>query len=191
MINCWIYHFILLYCLIDLIIFFPFIFQKHFYVWCQKQLDYNSSLPEKRDAHERTRASRWRAITYPRASAISYHHAHWNSKCLPPVLILSHRAITCDSFKFLAQKPKRSWVTIKKWPQILLFCKVFAPLYFLFITFDLICNMTMFLQNGFWILRDRTPCPRQGLYKKSECVPPVLIHRAIACESFEILASTV
>ena len=113
MINCWIYHFILLYFLIDLIIFFPFIFQKHFYVWCQKQLDYNSSLLEKRDAHERTRASRWRAITYPRASAIAYHHAHWNSKCVPPVLTLTHRAITCDSFKFLAQKPRRSWVTIK------------------------------------------------------------------------------
>ena len=34
------------------------------------------------------------------------------------------------------------------------------------------------------------PCP-QGLHQNSECVPPVLIHRAIACESFEILAKMV
>ena len=27
----------------------------------------------------------------------------------------------------------------------------------LFITFDLICNMTMFVQNGFWTLRGHTP----------------------------------
>ena len=31
------------------------------------------------------------------------------------------------------------------------------------------------------------PCP-QGLHQNSECVPPVLIHRAIACEIFKILA---
>ena len=60
------------------------------------------------------------------------------------------------------------------------------------ITFDLICNMTMFVQNGFWTLRGHTPwpCPL-GLHQNSECVPPVLIHRAIACESFEILAKMV
>ena len=31
------------------------------------------------------------------------------------------------------------------------------------------------------------PCP-QGLHQNSECVPPVLIHRAVPYESFEILA---
>ena len=31
------------------------------------------------------------------------------------------------------------------------------------------------------------PCP-QGLHQNSECVPPVLIHRAIAFESLDILA---
>ena len=49
-----------------------------------------------------TGASRWRAIAYPRASAIAYLLAHRNSKCFSPVLI--HRAITCDSFKALARK---------------------------------------------------------------------------------------
>ena len=44
----------------------------------------------------------------------------------------------------------------------------------LLITFDLICNMTMFVQNGLWTLRGP-----QGLHQNSECVPPVLIHRAI------------
>ena len=38
-----------------------------------------------------TRASRWRAIAYPRASAIAYLPTHQNSKCVPLVLI--HRAI--------------------------------------------------------------------------------------------------
>ena len=47
-----------------------------------------------------TRASRWRAIAYPRASAIAYLRAHQNSKCVPPVLI--HRAIACGSFMILA-----------------------------------------------------------------------------------------
>ena len=51
---------------------------------------------------KRTRASRCPAIAYPRASAIAYLREHQNSKCVPPVLI--HRAITCDSFKVLAEK---------------------------------------------------------------------------------------
>ena len=59
----------------------------------------------------------------------------------------------------------------------------------LFIIFDLICNMTMFVQNGFWTLRGHTPSPcPQGLHQNYDCVPAVLIHRAIAFESFEILA---
>ena len=86
-----------------------------------------------------TRASRWRAIAYPRASAIAYLPAHQNSECIPPVLI--HWAIICDSFKVLAKKkPKRSWVTIKKSnpksyfltsnePQTCSRGKHFAPLY--------------------------------------------------------------
>ena len=59
----------------------------------------------------------------------------------------------------------------------------------LFITFDLICNMTMLVQNEFWTLwaTPRWPCP-QGSHENSECVPPVLIHSAIACGSFENLA---
>ena len=51
---------------------------------------------------EETRASRWRAIAYPRASAIPYYPVHQSSECVPPVLI--HRAINCDSFKVLAKK---------------------------------------------------------------------------------------
>ena len=50
----------------------------------------------------KTRASRWRAIAYPSASAIAYLRAHRNSNCVPPVLV--HRAIICDSFKVLARK---------------------------------------------------------------------------------------
>ena len=53
----------------------------------------------------------------------------------------------------------------------------------LFITFDFICNLTMFVQNGFWTLR-ATPtwhCS-QRLHQNFECVPPVLIDRAIACK---------
>ena len=64
--------------------------------------------------------------------------------------------------------------------------------------FDLICNMTMFVQNGFWTLRSpppppppppthTRPCP-QGLHPNSECVSPILIHTAITCDSFKVLA---
>ena len=37
----------------------------------------------------------------------------------------------------------------------------------LFITFDLICNMTMFVQDGFWTLQGRTPLalPHRGYIK--------------------------
>ena len=41
-------------------------------------------------------------IAYPQACSITYLHAHQNSKCAPPVFI--RRAITCDSFKVLAEK---------------------------------------------------------------------------------------
>ena len=69
--------------------------------------------------------------------------------------------------------------------------KVLHHCILLFITFDLICNMTMFVQNGFWTLWGHTPwpCP-QGLHQNSECVPPVLIHRAITCDSFKVLDKT-
>ena len=55
-----------------------------------------------------TRASQWCTIAYSHASTIAYLRAHQNSKCVPPVLI--HRAITCDSFKVLAQKSLRAIV---------------------------------------------------------------------------------
>ena len=109
-----------------------------------------------------TRASRWRAIAYLRASAIAYLRAHLNSKCVPPVLM--HRAITCDSFKVLAQKVF-DCVTIKKkkttqnptfWPpgtpRHAPGAKVSHHCILLFITFDLICYMTMLVQNGFWTI---------------------------------------
>ena len=59
----------------------------------------------------------------------------------------------------------------------------------LFITFDLICNMTVFVQNGFWTLRGHTPwpCP-QMLHQNFKYVPPVLIDWAITCDSFQVLA---
>ena len=147
-----------------------------------------------------TRASRWRAFAYPRASAIAYLRAHQNSKCVPPVLI--HRAITCDSFKVLAQKVygKLCDNKTKQGPKNLLFYLWWPPdmprgkflhhWILLFITFDLICNMTIFIHK--WILDPSGPRPRPhspvpGVTSISECVPLVLIHRAIAYESFEIL----
>ena len=102
-----------------------------------------------------TRASQWHAIAYPRTSVIAYRHAHQNSKCVPPVLI--YRAIICDSFK-----PRRSCVTKKKkkrtqnpvilplvTPRFAHGAKLLHHCILLFITFDLICNMTMFVQNWF------------------------------------------
>ena len=110
-----------------------------------------------------TRASRWRAIAYPRARVIAYLRAHQNSKCVPPVLI--HRAITCDSFKVLAQKAWEELFDNKYkshfWPLVTPRhapgAKFLHRCILLFITFDLICNMTMFVQNGFWTLRGPTP----------------------------------
>ena len=60
---------------------------------------------------EQNDLSRGYAIAYPRASTTAYLRAHQNSKFVPPDLI--HRAITCDSLKALAQKPRRSCVTIE------------------------------------------------------------------------------
>ena len=59
---------------------------------------------QKKKKKQTTRASQWRPIAYPRASAIAYLPAHQNSKCecVPPVLI--HRAMTFDSFQILALK---------------------------------------------------------------------------------------
>ena len=86
----------------------------------------------------KTRASWWRTIACTLASAIAYHRAHQNSKCFPLVLI--HRAITCDSFKVLAQKAyEESCDNPKKGPKIFLtsndpqtcpWGKIFAPPYF-------------------------------------------------------------
>ena len=102
--------------------------------------------------------------------------------------------------RFWLKKPRRNCVTIKKKdlksyfltsgdPRHAPEAKCLLHCILLFITFDLICNMTMFVQNGFWTLWGHTPWPfPEGLHQNSECVPPVLIHRAIACESFEILA---
>ena len=42
-----------------------------------------------------------------------------------------------------------------------------------------------------WILDPTRPHPlpcTQGSHQNSECVPPVLIHRAITCDSFKVLA---
>ena len=70
------------------------------------------------------------------------------------------------------KKPMRSRVTIKKGPKILLFdlltsgdpqtcpeANILHHCILLFIIFDLICNMTMFVQNGFWALRGHAPPP--------------------------------
>ena len=125
----------------------------------------------------KTRASRWRAIAYPHASAIAYLHAHQNSECVPPVLI--HWAIICDSFKVLAKKkPKRSWVTIKKSdpksyiltsndPRHAPGANFLSHCILLFITFSFICKVTMFVQNEFWTLRGHTPlAPTPGVTSK-------------------------
>ena len=91
--------------------------------------------------------------------------SHQNSECVPPVLI--YWAITCDSFKVLTKKPKRSWVTLKTSDPKSYFLTSNDPRHapganvlhyciLLLITFNLICNMTTFVQNGFWTLRGHT-----------------------------------
>ena len=102
---------------------------------------------------KKTRASQWRTIAYPRASAIAYLPAHQNSKCIRLVLI--HGAITCDSFKVLAKKslkgvgwqykkdPKSYFLTSSD-PSHAPGDKFLHHSILLFITFDLICNMTMY-----------------------------------------------
>ena len=142
----------------------------------------------------KTRASQWRAIAYPRA--------HQNSKCIPPVLI--HRAIikylwwfqgSCSkSLEGVVWQSKKNPQNPTFWPLVtdprhVPGAKYLHHCILLFIKFDLTCNMTMFVQNGFWTLWGHTPWPcSQVLHKNSKCVPPVLIHRAITCESFQILA---
>ena len=65
------------------------------------------------------------------------------------------------------KKPTRSCVTIKKmtqnptlWPLVTPrhapSGQIFAHCILLFITFDLICNMTMFVQNGVWTFQGHT-----------------------------------
>ena len=91
----------------------------------------------------------------------------------------------------------KSCVTIKKKdlkayfstcsdPQICPRGKIFAPLYSTlhYLRFDMqqdyVCTK--------WILthRGHTPWPYpKGSHQNSECAPPVLIHRAVACGSFE------
>ena len=122
-----------------------------------------------------------------------------NSECVRPVLI--HRAIICDSFKVLAKKkPKRSWVTIIKNdlkaylltssdPHTCPWGTTFAPLYSIihYLRFDMqhdyVCTK--------WILDPSRPHPLAkppGVTSNYECVPPVLIHMAITCDSFKVLA---
>ena len=129
-----------------------------------------------------TRASRWRAIAYPRASAIAYCPAHQNFKCVPQVPI--HRAITYDSFKVLAKKPKRNWVTIQikdrksyfltsSDPQICPRGKIFAPLYFT------LHNLRFDMQHDYvctkWILDPSRPHPL--------ALPPRVISKFRMCSS--------
>ena len=116
-------------------------------------------------------------------------------KCVSRVLI--HRAITFDTFKVLAKKPKRSWVTIKisdpksyflmaSDPQT---CPT-APLYFSSSLLSIWYATWLYLYKmnfGPFGATPPGPAPR-GLHQNSECVPPVLIHRAITCDSFKALA---
>ena len=112
-----------------------------------------------------TKANQWHAIAYPRASAIPYLRAHQNSKCIPSVLI--HRAITCDSFMVLAQKwlelcdnPKKypkSYFLTSSDPQTCPRGNIFAPLYSTLTSFNLICNVHDYVQNGFLTLQGHTP----------------------------------
>ena len=66
--------------------------------------------------------------------------------------------------------------------------KRFAPLhstlhYFRFdMQYDYACTKWILDPSG-----PPRPCP-QGLHQNSECVPPVLIYRAISCDSFKVLA---
>ena len=150
-----------------------------------------------------TRASRRRAIVYPRASAIAYLRAHQNSKCVSPIII--HRAISCDSFKGLVQKAKRSCVTMKKKDPKFYFltssdtqtcpgANFFAPLYSTLhlLRFDMqhdyVCTKWILDPSGPHSLALPPPPFPQGLHQNSECVPPVLIHRAVTCDSFKGLA---
>ena len=134
-----------------------------------------------------TRVSWWRNIAYPHASAITYLRAHQISKCIPPVLI--QRAITCDSFKVLAQRSLGGVVwhsKKKKTPQVLFFdlwwppdmpmwqnfCTTvfYSSLPLIWYATWLFCLYRMDF-GPFWV----TPrCP-QGLHQNSECVPSVFI----------------
>ena len=101
-----------------------------------------------------------------RASTIAYLCAHQNSKCVPPVFI--HRAITCDSFKVLAQKAEEKLCdNQKKGPKILTFYlwwppdmppgQMFCTTVF-YSSFPLIWYETwLFVQNRFGTLWGHTP----------------------------------
>ena len=124
-----------------------------------------------------------------RASAIAYLREHQNSKCVPPVLIQfpGFQEELCDN-----KTDTKSYFLTSGDPQTCPRGKILHYYILFFITFDLICYMTMFVQNGFWTLRGHTPpTPRacsQGLHPNSDCVAQALIHRVIACESLEVLA---
>ena len=121
---------------------------------------------------------------------------HWNSECVPPVLI--HMGYYLWQFQSSSSRSLRG---------VLLFDLKWLPdmppghfFFFFFFFFAPLCSTLHYLrfdmQHDYvctkWILDPLGPpppgpCPK-GLYQNSEYVPPVLIHRAITKESFEILA---
>ena len=90
---------------------------------------------------------------------------HWSG------ITLLHHPLRFGLGSHYLKKPRRSCVTIKKiqkkdpksyfltwWPPDMLLGQNFLHYcILLFITFDLICHMTMFVQNGFWTLLGHTP----------------------------------
>ena len=92
------------------------------------------------------------------------------------------------------KKDPKSYLLTYSDPQTCVRGKMFAPLYstLFYLRFDMQHDCLYKTDFGPFappppLPAPARPCPK-GLHQNSECVPPVLIHRAVACESFKILA---
>ena len=147
----------------------------------------------------KTRASRWHAIAYPRASAIAYLPAHQISKCIPPVLI--HRAINYDSsssksLEGVVWQSKKGTQNPTFWPLVTpryargqTFCTTvfYSSLHLIWYATWLCLYKMDFGPFGITPAPPPGPAPR-GYIKISNMFLQSSSIRAIACESFEILA---
>ena len=94
--------------------------------------------------------------------------------------------------RFYLKKPRRSCVTVKKKKKgtqnPTSRGKIFAPLYSLHYLWFVNGTWLCLYKMDFGPFRATPPGPApQGSHQNSKCIPLALIHRAIACEGFEIL----